>query len=198
MREPSFAYAALGSRRPRIALDGYFQSWRYFAEHAQDVRAGLQLAVPLRAANAELLRQIQSRNAVCLHVRRGDYVSSAQTAAFHGALDHSYYQRALTALGPALDNATLYLFSDDPEFCRAQMRFDLPTVIVAPQKPDQPWEDLHLMSACRHFVIANSSFSWWGAWLGTHAGKRVVAPARWFLDKEHDTRDLCPSEWMRL
>jgi hypothetical protein len=198
LREPSFAYTPLASPCERVALDGYFQSWRYFSDQAQEIRTGLELTAPLSPENAALLRQIESDNAICLHVRRGDYVSNEKSAAFHGALDLGYYRRGLETLGALTHRATLYVFSDDPGFCRAHLRFDLPTVIVEPHEPDRPWEDLRLMSACRHFVIANSSFSWWGAWLGRRADKRVIAPERWFLEGEHDTRDLCPPEWTRL
>jgi hypothetical protein len=153
---------------------------------------------PLQATNAQLLRRIEADHAVSIHVRRGDYVANPINVAFHGALDLSYYRAALDALGPAAEGATLYVFSDDPAYCREHFKLGWPTVVVEPSHPDRPWEDLRLMAACRHFVIANSSFSWWGAWLSTHADKRVVAPRRWFSGADHDTSDLCPPDWTRL
>jgi hypothetical protein len=198
LHEQGFHYTPLRSVQDRIALDGYFQSWRYFVDQEPAIRAGLSLRAPLSHGSARLLAQIESDHAVCLHVRRGDYVADAKTAAFHGALDLGYYRRGLEALGAAAKGATLYLFSDDPVYCKSALSFDQKTVVVEGLGADRPWEDLRLMAACKHFVIANSSFSWWGAFLSTHADKRVVAPQRWFLNAEHDTRDLCPPTWMRL
>jgi hypothetical protein len=198
LHEPGFHYTPLRSVQNRIALDGYFQSWRYFTDQEPAIRAGLALRAPLSPGAASLLARIQAENAVCLHVRRGDYVANAKTAAYHGALDLDYYRRGIEALGTAGSDATLYVFSDDPAYCRSALALGPKMVVVAGLGADRPWEDLCLMAACRHFVIANSSFSWWGAWLSTHADKRVVAPRRWFLNAEHDTRDLCPPAWIRL
>jgi hypothetical protein len=196
--EPRFSFAELHSEGEGVVLEGYFQSWRYFIEQERDIRAGLTLRHPLTGEQGKLLRQIESENALCLHVRRGDYVTNPVNVAYHGALDLSYYQAALAALGPAAVGATLYVFSDDPTWSREHIKLDRPTVFVEPSQPEQPWEDLRLMAACRHFVVANSSFSWWGAWLASHPDKRVIAPKRWFAGAEHDTRDLCPPDWIRL
>jgi hypothetical protein len=125
-------------------------------------------------------------------------VADAKTAAVHGALDLDYYRRALEALGDVAKGATLYVFSDDPAHCRDVLRLAHKTVIVDGLDPAKPWEDLRLMAAGRHFVIANSSFSWWGAFLGTHPDKQVIAPQRWFLSADHDTGDLCPPSWVRV
>lgn len=196
--EPQFSYTPLASARVGVVLDGYFQSWRYFVEQQDAIRAGLTLRRPLTGPSGALLARIQADNAICVHVRRGDYVANPVNVAYHGALDLSYYRRALEALGAAAEGAVLYVFSDDPAWCREHLALDRPTVVVEPSHPDRPWEDLRLMSACRHFVVANSSFSWWGAWLSTFADKRVVAPKVWFAGADHDTRDLCPPDWMRL
>jgi hypothetical protein len=198
LAEPRFSYAPLASVGTGVVLDGYFQSWRYFAEQERAIRAGLTLRHPLSGDNAELARRIAADNAICVHVRRGDYVKNAVNVAYHGALDLSYYQRALEVLGAATKGAVLYVFSDDPAWSREHIKLGLPTVVIEPSHPDRPWEDLCLMSACRHFIIANSSFSWWGAWLATHADKRVVAPKVWFAGADHDTADLCPPDWTRL
>lgn len=198
LKETEFAYAPLASSAERVVLDGYFQSWRYFDEYAAQIRGELQLRGPMHPGNVALLREIESKNAICLHVRRGDYVNGKEAAAFHGALDLSFYRAGLASLGALAQGGTLYVFSDDPAWCKQHVQLDLPTVVVEPNAPDRPWEDLRVMSACRHFLIANSSFSWWGAWLAQHPDKRVVAPLRWFSGGAHDTRDLCPPAWTRL
>jgi len=93
---------------------------------------------------------------------------------------------------------TVFVFSDDPLWVEANLKLDAPTVIVDIHGPEQAHEDLRLMAACRNFVIANSSFSWWAAWLGEHSSKRVVAPKRWFAAATNDTRDLLPGGWLRI
>jgi len=198
LSEPHFLYTPLASTEAGVVLEGYFQSWRYFAEHETAIRSELTLRHPLERRNRELLARIEADNAVCVHVRRGDYIANPVNTAYHGALDLSYYLRALEVLGAAAEAAVLYVFTDDPAWCREHIKLGRPTVVVEPSRPDCPWEDLRLMSACRHFITANSSFSWWGAWLSTFADKRVVAPKVWFAGANHDTRDLCPPDWTRL
>ncbi len=198
LQERSFAYAPLASDAFGVVLDGYFQSYRYFADQERALRAELQLASQAMGHNAELLRRMADENAVCLHVRRGDYAADPATSAFHGLLGLAYYRAAIEALGPAASNATFYVFSDEPAWARRHLQTGRPTVIVEHNGVDAPHEDLRLMMACRHFVIANSSLSWWGAWLAPSADKQVVAPRRWFADPTVDTADLCPPAWQRL
>ena len=198
LKERGFAHAPLASDAQGVVLQGYFQSWRYFADAQPEIRSELQVAQPPSGPNAVLLRRMATENAVCLHIRRGDYVSNPAAAAFHGSMQLDYYRAAIAALGACGRDATFYVFSDDPAWARAHLQTGRPTVVVAHNGVDAPWEDLRLMAACRHFVIANSSLSWWGAWLSEHPQKRVVAPARWFADSTIDTRDLCPGTWLRL
>lgn len=198
LRESSFPYAPLRSSADGVVLEGYFQSWRYFADHEQEIRRDLRLARPASGENARLLARMQSENPICLHVRRGDYAMNRDAREFHGLMGLPYYRAALESLGDAALGATCYVFSDEPEWARDNLRTGLPTVFVEHNSVDEPWEDLRLMSACNHFVIANSSLSWWGAWLAQAEHKQVIAPLRWFADPNVDTRDLCPPEWRRI
>jgi hypothetical protein len=178
-----------------VFLDGYFQSWRHFDDCAGRIRDELAIAADLGERNRAELRRIACENAVAIHVRRGDYVRLP----LHGVLPLDYYRAALARLGSALDGARLYVFSDDPAWVRAHLDLGRPFEPVDHNGPDAPVGDLALMAACRHFIIANSTLSWWGAWLAAHPGKRVIAPRRWFAGPvAPETSDLCPPAWLRL
>jgi len=179
-------------------LQGYWQSERYFADAADDVRRELTLERPAAARNALLLERIESCNAVSVHVRRGDYVTVAQAHATHGLCSLDYYRGAARYLAERVADPVFFAFSDDPDWVRENLRLEGETVVVDHNGPDAGPEDLRLMSRCAHHVIANSTFSWWGAWLDPRPDKVVVAPERWFQDGARDTSDLVPASWIRL
>jgi len=181
-------------------IEGYFQSERYFADHADTIRAELTLAAPPDAENARWLAEIEAEpRAVSLHVRRGDYVRNAQFAARHGTCTPDYYARALAHITEKLGaSPVIYAFSDDPDWVRDNL--SLPAEIRIPGHNDaaRNTEDLRLMRACRHHIVANSSFSWWGAWLNPRADKIVAAPARWFADPDYVNPDIWADGWTRI
>jgi hypothetical protein len=148
--------------------------------------------------NAQLAARIASCTAVSLHIRRGDYVSNPTHNAMHGVCGLDYYRRAVQHIGKHVDEPVFFLFSDDPAWVAENLKIDASTVLVDHNGPDTPCEDLRLMSRCAHHVIANSSFSWWGAWLNSSSKKRIVAPTPWFQDPSIDTRDLIPEGWVTL
>jgi len=153
---------------------------------------------PATIENLEMLRRIESENAVCIHVRRGDYISNPETERVHGACSIDYYRSALVALRERTDHPRFFVFSDDPGWARAEFGSEGSITVVEINGADRNYEDLRLMSSCRHHVIANSTFSWWGAWLGAHAGQVVVAPKTWFASGDRDSRDICPASWLRV
>ncbi|GAA4333777.1 alpha-1,2-fucosyltransferase [Flaviaesturariibacter amylovorans] len=196
-KEPHFHYdpgfAQLGHE---VYLQGYFQSERYFAPFADRIRAELQLREPLSPQLLELGRAMQAQESVSLHIRRGDY-SNPVTLKVHGILPISYYQKAMEVMSRHLDAPRYYLFTDDPAWVLEHL--DIPGAeVVSGHHTKAHFEDLFLMSQCRHQVIANSSFSWWGAWLNSNPGKKVIAPAQWFHEGPPDTQDLVPAGWTRL
>ncbi|HLN10906.1 MAG TPA: alpha-1,2-fucosyltransferase [Xanthobacteraceae bacterium] len=186
------------SLRPPVYLDGYWQSERYFADHAETLRRELVPAGPLDPANAAVAAQIDAVNAVSVHVRRGDYVSVRKTNRYHGVCSPEYYRRAIAHVRARIAAPHLFVFSDDPYWCRNNLQLDAPMTIVDANAPDRGHRDMQLMARCRHHVIANSSFSWWGAWLNAAPDKIVVAPRRWFNTSRNDTRDLTPAAWVRM
>lgn len=181
-----------------VYLDGYWQSERYFADVADVIRADLTITAPAEGRNLELLEQIESCNAVSVHVRRGDYVSDKNTADYHGTCGLDYYHRAIQYVANATVKPDLFIFSDDPDWVRVNLNVPYPLTIVDHNGPERCVEDLRLMSACRHHILANSSFSWWGAWLDPRPEKIVVAPKQWFRRTDMNTVDLLPAGWIRL
>jgi hypothetical protein len=179
-------------------LDGYWQSEKYFSDCAEQVRADFTVRHAPSAENQRWLERIAAGNAVSLHVRRGDYVTNASAAAVHGTCDLDYYRRALDHVRQASGaDPVVFVFSDDPDWVAANLKLPFEMHLVRNNDAATNYEDLRLMSACRHHVIANSSFSWWGAWLNPSRSKVVVAPRRWFRTNDLDDRDLIPAAWMR-
>lgn len=198
-REPHFAFdPALAAQPTPVLLEGYWQSERYFADAADVIRRELTPREPMDPENAAMAAQIEGVEAVSVHVRRGDYVTNAGANAFHGLCSLDYYQAAVGLIRERVQAPHLFVFSDDHAWTRDHLAFDLPTTYVVANPPDRGFRDMELMARCRHHVVANSSFSWWGAWLNPRVDKTVVAPKNWFADPDVDTRDLIPSNWTRL
>jgi hypothetical protein len=201
-REPHFQYDPMfQSLGPETKLFGNFQSERYFRPIADTVRDCFSLRVPFGIESAEVCARIEhSRLPVSVHVRRGDYINPG-TLKVHGILGEPYYRQAInrieTALGEGID---LFVFSDDAGAAEQVLNF-VPKSRLNHVRgdPERPWEDMALMARCRHHVIANSSFSWWGAWLNRSPAKVVVAPRAWFAPaglKKLNTADLYPPGWI--
>ncbi len=176
-------------------LAGFFQSERYFAHIAPLLREEFRLAGPLAPESERLAETIRQTEAVSIHVRRTDYVDNPAVNATHGVLTPGHYARCVERLGPRLRQPTCFVFSDDPDWAEANIRPPYPTIWVRPRQGASDADDLMLMSLCRHNILANSSFSWWAAWLNPHPDKLVLAPERWFSDTRHCTRDIIPSGW---
>lgn len=198
--EPSFAYwSGMEKISTPASLHGYWQSEKYFTGFSDQLRKDFTFSSLPQGCARELAQSIVTcSNAVSVHIRRGDYVSSAHAQAFHGLIGQNYYKKALEYIGSQFGKAALFLFSDDPQWVKEN--FDSHAhnaTVVDLQSPDAPQHDMHLMSLCRHHIIANSSFSWWGAWLGSGAGL-TIAPKRWFADERVDTNDIIPDRWLQL
>ncbi|MFL9879114.1 alpha-1,2-fucosyltransferase [Herbaspirillum rhizosphaerae] len=182
-----------------IYIDGYWQSEQYFADVIQTIRDDFRIATPPSPENQAWLKKIDSVLSVSLHVRRGDYVSNASASAVHGTCDLDYYRRSVSKLvEQAGKEIELFVFSDDPGWVAENLQLPHPTHFVRHNNADTNYEDLRLMSACRHHIIANSTFSWWGAWLDSRSDSIVVAPRQWFRGDKPDARDLVPERWIRL
>jgi len=182
--------------RGHVYLAGTWASGKYFQDVADDIRAQFTFVQPPDEENSRMLEAIGAANAVCVHVRRGDYVSVSDTNKRHGLCSIDYYQTAYKTLADRIPDLKIFVFSDDPAWVQENLHFPCPTVYVTHNVGRQNSQDLRLMAACKHFIIANSTFSWWGAWLAPHAEKIVVAPRTWSHDPKID--DPVPDHWVRL
>jgi hypothetical protein len=198
-RERHFQFdPAMPALRPPVYLDGYWQSEKYFSDCAATLRREFTANAPLDPTNAAIAACIDAVTAVSLHVRRGDYVDDPRTSRYHGTCSLNYYRRAIEQVAARAASPHTFVFSDDAEWTRANLHLDVPTTFVDANPADRGFRDMQLMSRCRHHVVANSSFSWWGAWLDPSPDKIVVAPERWFNADGIDTRDLIPTTWVTL
>jgi hypothetical protein len=200
-KEPSFGFQAdaLSIKSP-VYLKGYFQSYKYYIGYEDFIRQLFSFPIDtLDDINKELLSTIKSSNTIAIHIRRGDFVNDTITATHHGSCSLEYYQEAIKLLVSKNDEFTLVFFSDDNDWVKSQFK-DLAysKIFIDHNKNEDSWKDMFLMSSCNHNIIANSSFSWWAAWLNKNSEKRVIAPKKWFTAIEIDTNDLIPTEWIRL
>ncbi len=176
-------------------LHGYWQSERYFSDITETLRQDLRIVTPASPRNAEMARRIAAADSVSLHVRRGDYLQIAA----HNICTEDYFRRALNRIVDVSGiTPTVFVFSDDPAWAIANLSLPYEKVVVDFNGREADYEDLRLMSLCRHNVIANSSFSWWGAWLNANPDKLVAGPTRWFADHHRSNPDILPHDWLAV
>jgi hypothetical protein len=176
-----------------VTMVGYWQSEKYFKHIARVVRQRFSFRKPLsrqRPEVSEIWDKIYRSNSIAVHVRRQDYVN---LQAFHGMPSIEYYHQGIKYIRERIQDPRVFVFSDDREWCYDNFPKDF-TVVRGTDK----YEDLQLMSACDHAVIANSSFGWWGAWLQQKLGGIVVAPKQWFAEPSVDSSDIVPERWIKL
>jgi len=179
-------------------LSGYWQTELYFKEIADQIRKDFTLKKTLPGSVTDLQKEMMSSESVAIHFRRTDYLSKRVFASMFHQLDDSYYQKALEIILTKNPNAKFFLFSDDPDFIKAKYGSRENFICVSGNRELSPTEEMVLMSNCKHFIIANSTFSWWAAWLGSFPEKRVVAPKGWFQDPKFVNRDILNPEWIKI
>jgi len=179
-----------------IYLDGYWQSENYFKEIRNIIIRDFTIKFTPDKKNKSMLEKIKYSNSVCIHIRRGDYISNKKTSEVHGDCSLKYYHNAVKIISKKVKNPIFFIFSDDSQWVKDNLKFEYPTIYVNINSPKKGYEDLRLMSNCKHFIIANSSFSWWGAWLSNNSNKIVCAPKRWF--RSADEGDIVPKSWIRV
>jgi hypothetical protein len=184
--------------RGNVTMSGYFQNEQYFKHIEQDIRRDFTFKHPLEGKNKMLERQLSNCRSVAVHIRRGDYIQQADTVANFVTCNKEYYQKAIAHILEKVDNPVFYIFSDDFDWVKENLNFeDHLVTFVDWNRGDESYIDLQLMSLCKHNIIANSSFSWWAAWLNAHREKVVACPGKWFRDeKKNDLlKDFYPEGW---
>ena len=178
--------------------EGLYQSEEYFNNIKDVIKKEFTLKNPLgNEAGASEKEMNNSLFPISLHIRRGDYVKNKIVREILGTLPLEYYKQAINFVTKNIKNPTFFIFSDDIEWAKENLKTSLPTVFVSKQGI-KDYEELILMSKCKHNIIANSSFSWWGAWLNQNSDKIVIAPKQWFVDKTVDEANILPEGWVAL
>lgn len=187
--------------RPGAYYSGYWQSYRYVDPVADEIRTAFRPAVPLDGRNARLAEDMASRESVAVHFRRGDYAAHKSIRAPRLVpCPPDYYLRALERIRSSVGNPVFYVFSDEIPWVRENFFRTDRAIFVEGNSGAEAYKDILLMAAARHNVVANSTFSWWGAWLNSNPGKIVVRPARWFNRSRLNSRagGLCPPDWIAV
>lgn len=200
--------SSLQKRKSPLYLEGYFQSYKYFQNIEQIIREEFTLKKHLPKEPQKIAELMDNSESVSLHIRRGDYVSLKSANQFHGTCTPEYYQKAINKVIEKIkaqepqktDNLQFFVFSDDTDWVKQNIKIPGNTANThyISNLGFQDYEELTLMSHCKHNVIANSSFSWWGAWLNPNPQKIIIAPLHWFADPKINTSDLIPESWTRI
>lgn len=178
-----------------IYLAGYWQSEKYFKDIRTEILNIYKVPDSFYRENKDLLTEIEQTNSVSLHIRRGDYLSDQNKKVYGGICTRHYYERALEIVRQKLKDIRIYIFTDDPEWVKMNFAGKDAVVVEENVKKNNAF-DLFLMSKCKANIIANSSFSWWGAWLNQNTDKIVVSPVKWF--NNHDIAEAVCEGWFTV
>jgi len=180
-------------------FDGYWQSYKYFNECADNIRQIFDLSGI--AGDHSLDERITGTNAVCLNVRRTDYISNGLNVDFFGSLKADYYRQSVDIIKEKVNNPVFFIFSDDINWCKDNFDFIDDKIFVGDGFAGKKFGNyLRLMALCKHFIIPNSTFAWWAAWLSKNHSKIVIAPRQWVKNEKlnNNTKDLIPENWIRI
>jgi hypothetical protein len=175
-------------------LHGYWQSENYFKAVEDQIREDFEFKTEPDDRNKHLLNQIASTDAVCIHIRRGDYLTDQFAVANMEVCSLEYYRKAVDLMASKIDKPNFFVFSDDIVWAKENLGIPGSFTFIDDHNKDCAHEDLRLMNACKHFIIANSSFSWWAAWLGAYSKKIIIGPKNWFRSSEN----IMPDSWLRI
>jgi len=181
-----------------VYMVGHWQSEKYFKDIEPIIRQELTVRIPQTGKNKEIATKIQSTQSVSLHIRRRDFVYYPQHSKYHGVCSLKYYQRCVSYIAKHVSLAHFFIFSDDIFWAKEHLYLPFPMTFVEHNDDSANYEDLRLMSQCKHHIVANSTFSWWGAWLNANMNKIVCVPKKWFKGwrPNRNTKDLFPQSWI--
>ena len=179
---------------PDFYVEGYFQTDKYAKHFESFTREAFTFKTQLTKSEHELL----TGNCVSIHIRGGDYIGvKANNLLFGGICTQHYYQQAITKIKQLVKNPHFLIFTNDVNHAKSILKHEN-FKIVNWNTGNNSFRDMYLMSLCKHNIIANSSFSWWGAWLNSHADKIVISPKKWINGDKINQKDVIPSSWVKL
>lgn len=174
---------------------GYWQNQNYFIDIEQEIRTAFQFKNKLSEKNQNLFQHICQSDSVSVHFRRGDYVGHESLG---GLCSPNYYKEAINIMETKVKDPTFFIFSDEIEWCKSNLSLPPQTVFIEGNNGTNSYVDMQLMSNCKHNIIANSSFSWWAAWLNQNPNKIVIAPSKWINDDQLNDSDIIPKTWLKI
>ncbi|WP_285008124.1 alpha-1,2-fucosyltransferase [Pedobacter faecalis] len=185
---------------PHIIIKGYWHSEKYFKDISGIIRDDLKFTNTPSPEFAHFYEELkQAAVPVSIHVRRGDYVSHPEFSKTFGFVGLPYYEHAIQSIKEKYPEARFFIFTDDQNWVKENLKLESSAIYVENTGENADIDDLHLMSLCHHNIIANSSYSWWGAWLNSNPDKTVLAPKNWFKNQPNwNTKDLLPSTWQTI
>jgi hypothetical protein len=177
-----------------IYLHGYWQNELYFLDIRDEILNDFSLKKPISKEAKKYMLDINTSESVSIHIRRADYVSDEKTNKIHGFIGMDYYKHAIKFINESINSPMYYIFSDDIDWCKENLDFLEGKIFV--DDTINPTDDLELMKNCKHNIIANSSFSWWGAWLNENVSKVVIAPKIWLVSSPNF--HIAPKSWIKI
>jgi len=179
-------------------LDGYWVNERYFSNIEGIIRKELSLKEPPSDYYKEMMDKMNTCESVTVHIRRGDYISESKTKKVHDICNIKYYEKAISLLVEKVYSPSFFIFSDDISWAKENLKINYPTTFVGPPNPID-YQELMTMSHSKHFIIANSTFSWWAAWLSNNKDKIVISPSKWLRKENHDAKKaFLPENWLTI
>ena len=187
------------SKDKNIYISGYFQKHEYIKDIRNDLLIDFAITDKIEETSKKLLSEINTTNSICINIRRADYVTNKNMTAFHGVYGKNYIDNGMSIITDKVDSPHIFIFSDDMKWCKDNLTFDYPhTFVDHTHKGRKFGQYLFLMSKCKHFIIPNSSFGWWAAWLCENKNKIVITPSKWFQDPNMVTQGLKPTDWISV
>jgi hypothetical protein len=199
LRIHNIGYSKSSLNTNKKYLEGFWQSYKYLDPIRKTLLEEITLKNPIEDKYRELLNQVDNTNSVSIHIRRGDYINNPKTKWAHYTFGIEYYEQAIKKIKEKIQNPTFFVFSDDMKWVKENLKTNSPTIYI--QKPTvvkEDEEEMMIMSRCKNNIIANSSFSFWGAWLNQNPNKIVIAPEKWNNRYQKEYKDLLPSDWIKI
>ena len=180
-----------------VYLSGYFQSEKYFINIADIIRNEFKIKTEMDSENRNIAEMIQNSQSVSIHIRRGDYITNPKAIQTHGVCGLDYYNRCTEQISLKIKSPRFFVFSDDIDWSRKNIKLPNDAIYVDHNGPNEAYKDLQLMGFCKYHITANSTFSWWGAWLAAYKDKVVFVPKKWFA-KNMNTEGMIPDNWIKV